>query len=128
MHNANQIFRTPAWRKSDPDGALRIHPDDLAALGATDGGWMAVETRTGRIVARVEADASMRRGLVALPHGYGQAYPDGHGDRVVNGPRLNLITTHDDCDPWSPALGKFRDMSSDGGNTPISGGDASGIP
>jgi anaerobic selenocysteine-containing dehydrogenase len=99
MHNANQIFRTPAWRKSDPDGALRIHPDDLAVLGGTDGGWMAVETRTGRIVTRVETDASMRRGLVALPHGYGQAYPDGHGNRLVNGPRLNLITAHDDCDP-----------------------------
>src|SRR5207245_1687249 len=23
-YNANQIFRTPAWRKDDPDGALRI--------------------------------------------------------------------------------------------------------
>ena len=22
MHNANQIFRTPAWRKSDPDGGV----------------------------------------------------------------------------------------------------------
>jgi anaerobic selenocysteine-containing dehydrogenase len=99
MHNANQIFRTPAWRKSDPDGALRIHPDDLAALGATDGGWMAVETRTGRLVTRIEADASMQRGLVALPHGYGQSYPDGRGDRVVDGPRLNVITAHDDCDP-----------------------------
>ena len=99
MHNANQIFRTPAWRKSDPDGALRIHPDDLAALGGTDGGWMAVATRTGRLVVRVEGDASMRRGLVALPHGYGQSYPDGQGGRVVDGPRLNLITAFDDCDP-----------------------------
>jgi anaerobic selenocysteine-containing dehydrogenase len=99
MHNANQIFRTPAWRKSDPDGALRIHPDDLAELGGAEGGWMAVETRTGRIVTRIEADDSMRRGLVALPHGYGQAYPDGQGNRLVNGPRLNLITAHDDCDP-----------------------------
>ena len=99
MHNANQIFRTPAWRKSDPDGALRIHPDDLAALGATDGGWMAVTTRTGRLVARIEGDDSLRRGLVALPHGYGQSYPDGAGGRVVDGPRLNLITAHDDCDP-----------------------------
>jgi anaerobic selenocysteine-containing dehydrogenase len=99
LHNANQIFRTPAWRKTDPDGALRIHPDDLAALGGTDGGWMAVATRTGRLVARIEADASMRCGLVALPHGYGQSYPDGHGNRVVDGPRLNLITAHDDCDP-----------------------------
>ena len=60
---------------------------------------MAVETRTGRIVTRVETDPSMRRGLVALPHGYGQAYPDGKGNRLVNGPRLNLITSHDDCDP-----------------------------
>ena len=99
MHNANQIFRTPAWRKTDPDGALRIHPDDLAELGGRDGAWMAVATRTGRIVTRVEIDPSMRRGLVALPHGYGQAYPDGHGNRLVNGPRLNLITAHDDCDP-----------------------------
>jgi anaerobic selenocysteine-containing dehydrogenase len=99
MHNANQIFRTPAWRKSDPDGALRIHPDDLAALGATDGGWMAVTTKTGRLVTRIESDDSMRRGLVALPHGYGQSYPDGAGGRIVDGPRLNLITAHDDCDP-----------------------------
>jgi len=99
MHNANQIFRTPAWRKTDPDGALRIHPDDIAALGGREGGWMAVATRTGRIVCRVESDPSMRRGLVALPHGYGQSYPDGAGGRVIDGPRLNLITAHDDCDP-----------------------------
>jgi anaerobic selenocysteine-containing dehydrogenase len=98
-HNANQIFRTPAWRKSDPDGALRIHPDDVAALGATDRGWMEVATRSGRIVCRVESDPSMQRGLVALPHGYGQSYPDGEGGRVIDGPRLNQITAHDDCDP-----------------------------
>ena len=26
-------------------------------------------------------------------------YPDGKGGRIVDGPRLNLITAHDDCDP-----------------------------
>jgi anaerobic selenocysteine-containing dehydrogenase len=99
-YNANQIFRNPAWRKDDPDGALRIHPDDIAALGAVDGGWMTVETHTGRLVARVEADDSLRRGVVALPHGYGQAYPpDGAGKRIVAGPRINIITSSDDCDP-----------------------------
>jgi len=60
---------------------------------------MAVATKTGRLVTRIESDASMQRGLVALPHGYGQSYPDGAGGRVVDGPRLNLITAHDDCDP-----------------------------
>jgi anaerobic selenocysteine-containing dehydrogenase len=98
-HNANQIFRTPAWRKTDLDGALRVHPDDIVRLGAEPGGWMAVETRTGRLVARVEADDTLRPGFVTLPHGYGQAYPDGDGQRVVNGPRINLITAVDDCDP-----------------------------
>ena len=99
MHNANQIFRTPAWRKSDPDGALRIHPDDLASLGAEDEGWIEVATRTGRLLARAEADRSLRPGVVSLPHGYGQGYPDGRGGRIVDGPRINLLTAGDDCDP-----------------------------
>jgi len=97
-YNANQIFRTPAWRKNDRDGALHIHPDDIATVGAVDGGWLAVETRTGRLVVRIEADDSLRRGVVALPHGYGQAYPGGEG-RVVIGPRINFLTASDDCDP-----------------------------
>lgn len=98
-YNANQIFRNPAWRKEDPDGALRIHPDDLAELGAVDGGWMIVETRRGSIVVRIEANDSMRRGMVALPHGYGQFYPEADGKRVQVGPRINFLTASDDCDP-----------------------------
>src|SRR5260370_11275218 len=97
-YNANQIFRNPAWRKEDPDGALRIHPDDIAQLGAVDGGWMTVETRRGSIVTRIEANDSMRRGMVALPHGYGQNYPGAEG-RVQVGPRINFLTASDDWDP-----------------------------
>jgi anaerobic selenocysteine-containing dehydrogenase len=67
-------------------------------LGAADGGWMIVETRRGSLVVRIEADDSMRRGMVGLPHGYGQYYP-GRDRRVLAGPRLNLITASDDCDP-----------------------------
>jgi anaerobic selenocysteine-containing dehydrogenase len=98
-HNANQILRSPAWRKTDPDGALRIHPADLAGLGVSAGGWVAVETPTGRIVVKAEEDDSMRLGQVALPHGFGISYPDGDGGRVVNGPRINQITAAADRDP-----------------------------
>ncbi|MGQ0623997.1 MAG: molybdopterin-dependent oxidoreductase [Sporichthyaceae bacterium] len=98
-HNANQILRSPAWRKSDLDGALRIHPDDLANLGAEVGDWLAVVTATGRLVVRTEADDSMRRGQVALPHGFGMSVPDGKGGRVTNGPRINQITAALDRDP-----------------------------
>jgi len=98
-HNANQTLRAPQWRKTDPDGALRIHPEDAAALGVAADEWVAVVTPAGRVTVRAEMDDSMRRSQIALPHGYGMSYPDGDGRRVVNGPRINLLTSLDDRDP-----------------------------
>ena len=34
---ANTILRDPAWRKRDPDGALRLAPIDAERLGLSDG-------------------------------------------------------------------------------------------
>jgi len=99
MFNANQIFRDPAWRRDDPDGALLIHPLDLASLGVESGGWLVVESASGRLLVRCKADDSMRRGHVVLPHGFGQAYPTAEGERLVNGPRINLLTASDHRDP-----------------------------
>ena len=92
MFNANQIFRDPAWRRDDPDGALLISAADLAALGAEDGEWIAVQSAAGRVVARCKRDDSMRSGQLALPHGYGQDYPAADGERLNNGPRVNVLT------------------------------------
>jgi anaerobic selenocysteine-containing dehydrogenase len=99
MYNANQIFRDPAWRRSDPDGAMLVNPHDLAALGAKDGDWVAVQSARGRLVVRAQADESVRRGQLALPHGFGQAYPSADGERLINGPRINLVTASDHRDP-----------------------------
>src|ERR1700692_4296498 len=99
MFNANQIFRVPAWRRDDPDGALLINAADLAALGASDGDWLAVESAVGRLVARCKADDSMRKGQLALAHGYGQSYPAADGERLTNGPRINLLTESGNRDP-----------------------------
>jgi hypothetical protein len=41
----------------------------------------------------------MRRGQLALPHGYGQAYPAPGGERLTNGPRINLLTESGNRDP-----------------------------
>ena len=98
LYNANQIIRDPRWRKTDPHGALHLHPDDLAAAGGQAGDWMAVETRIGRIVVKTEVDEKLRPGQASLPHGYGQIY-DTPGGQVTVGPRLNMITDCDDCDP-----------------------------
>jgi anaerobic selenocysteine-containing dehydrogenase len=99
MFNANQIFRDPAWRRDDPDGALLVNSSDLGELGARDGDWIAVESSVGRLVARCKADDSMRKGQLALPHGYGQSYPAPDGERLINGPRINLLTDNGNRDP-----------------------------
>ncbi|MGV7214177.1 molybdopterin-dependent oxidoreductase [Bradyrhizobium sp. UFLA05-112] len=99
MFNANQIFRDPAWRRDDPDGALLINTHDLASLGADDGDWIAVRSPVGRIVARARRDDSMRDGQLALPHGYGQAHPTAGGERLSNGPRINALTESGNRDP-----------------------------
>jgi anaerobic selenocysteine-containing dehydrogenase len=92
LNNANQILRDPSSRANDPDGALYIHPDDLAALGVADRGTLVVETARARMAVRVKATDSMRRGHVALPHGYGQRHPAADGTRQVIGPPINWLT------------------------------------
>ena len=97
-HNANQIMRNPAWRKTDPDGALWANLSDLEAAGVGDGDWAVVETRRGSLVVRAEADETYRPGYCALPHGYGQTY-ETDGVVTVEGPRVNMLTDRTDCDP-----------------------------
>ncbi len=99
MFNANQIFRDPAWRRDDPDGALLINTKDLERLGASDGEWIAVRSKAGRVVVRCKVDDSLRQGQLALPHGYGQSYPTRDGERLSNGPRVNALTDSGNCDP-----------------------------
>ncbi len=68
---ANTIFRDPAWRTKDRDGALRVSPDDARGLGVTDGDRVRVTTRRGSAEAVVEVSTTMRAGHVSLPNGTG---------------------------------------------------------
>jgi anaerobic selenocysteine-containing dehydrogenase len=94
-YNANQIYRDPAWRKNDPDGALRMHPEDARARGLEPGSRALCASDTGEIEVTVEIDEGLRPGMVTLPHGYGMRY--GGGDPV--GPQINRLTASENCDP-----------------------------
>ena len=48
-------MRNPAWRKTDPDGALCVAPADAAKLGLIEGGRARVTTRRGSAVGSGEA-------------------------------------------------------------------------
>jgi anaerobic selenocysteine-containing dehydrogenase len=96
-YNANQIFRSGDWRKKDPDGALRVHPEDAEALGLSDGDPARVETRRGAVEVRVEVTDAVARGMVSLPHGYGMHVDDGSGGHQL-GPNVNDLTDSHHCD------------------------------
>ncbi|MDS7927952.1 molybdopterin-dependent oxidoreductase [Acinetobacter sp. V91_7] len=96
-YNANQIYRDPNWRKVDPHGAMRMHPDDAKHLELEDGSHAICESATGMINVVIEIDDAVRRGMVTLPHGYGMRY---QGSAPI-GPELNRLTSGTHCDPLS---------------------------
>jgi formate dehydrogenase len=93
---ANTIFRDPAWRKRDSEGALRISEADAFALQLVDGDTARLTTRRGTAQVTVEISPMMRAGHVALPNGLGVSYtPDGE----VVGVAPNELTSSDHRDP-----------------------------
>lgn len=93
---ANTIIRDPAWRKRDPNGALRISEADAAEHGLVDGDQAVVTTKRGSVTTTVEISPMMRRGHISLPNGLGvTATPS---DAPV-GTSLNELTSSDHRDP-----------------------------
>lgn len=94
-YNANQIYRDPKWRKQDPHGALRIHPDDAQKFGVANGDRAMCESAAGQIEVHIEVDELTRPGFVTLPHGYGMRYQDS----APIGPQINRLTSAARKDP-----------------------------
>jgi len=103
--SANTIFRDPAWRKKDTEGALRMNPEDASRLGIAEGGRARVTTKRGSAVARVELTGTLQPGHVTLPNGLGLDYPTADGGETVHGVPPNELTASEDRDwlagtPW----------------------------
>jgi anaerobic selenocysteine-containing dehydrogenase len=98
-YNANTIYRDGNWRKQDADGALKVHPDDARALELQDGELAWCENDQGSICVRIQVTEDIRRGVVALPHGYGMFKGNNTDER--SGPAINFLTHTDHCDDLS---------------------------
>ena len=97
---ANTIFRDPAWRKKDPDGALRVSPADAERIGLVDGGAAKLITKRANAVVTVAVDDTMQPGHVALPNGLGLDHVSPAGRRRT-GVAPNELTASEDRDPWA---------------------------
>ncbi len=96
-YNANQIYRNPAWRKVDPKGLMRMHPEDAKELSILSGDEVICESERGSINVFVELDNSVRRKVVTLPNGYGVRYKGNKPE----GPELNMLTKSNHCEPFT---------------------------
>jgi anaerobic selenocysteine-containing dehydrogenase len=77
-----------------------MHPDDLARLSLDAGARVEIRSRHGAIIGFVEPDPDLRRGVVAMSHGYG-ARPGVAYDPRRHGANVNeLLSWQDDCDPY----------------------------
>ncbi len=97
--NANTLMRDPAWNQGRRVGTLAMHPDDAADLDLVDGQRVEVCTEAGTLTAELELSASIRRGVVIMPHGFGLDY----GGQIV-GANVNRLTknTHRDLLAGTP--------------------------
>ena len=98
---ANTIYRDPAWRKRELDGALRISAEDGERLGLATGDGARLMTRSGSAEVVVEISERMLPGHISLPNGDGLDYPRENGERRVSGVAPNELTHRDDRDPFA---------------------------
>ncbi|HSB18876.1 MAG TPA: molybdopterin-dependent oxidoreductase [Anaeromyxobacteraceae bacterium] len=96
---ANTIIRDPSWRTKDAEGALRVSPEDAAALGVRTGDRVRLSTRRDSVLVGVELSDTMQRGHVSLPNGLGLLYP-GDGGPAATGVAPNELTAGEDRDPF----------------------------
>ena len=96
-YSANTIYRDARWRRKDPDGALRINPDDAARLGIASGATVRVTTGVGSALTGVAITGRMQPGHVSLPNGYGLDNEDGSRSGVA----VNELTSLDHRDRFA---------------------------
>ncbi len=78
-----------------------MHPQDLAALGIPDGALIEVRSRHGTMLARVEADDSLRIGLVSVVHGFGGSATHARPDDELPLGSVTRLVGMDERDPIS---------------------------
>ena len=102
---ANTIFRDPAWRKKDVEGALRISPEDAAQLGISDGGQARVTTKRGSVVSDRGDHRHAASGTRHAAERTRARVSGEDGRDVIRGVAPNELTSSEDRDwlagtPW----------------------------
>lgn len=88
-----------ALNKGRRENPVWVHPDDLARLGLAAGEAVRIRSAHDSIVARVEADASLRPGVIAMPQGAAPGAADGRTPAFATS--VTRLISLDECDPMT---------------------------
>lgn len=88
----NSVYRdVPAIAARLPENPAYLHPADLAGLGLASGDRVTLHSPHGSLPALVRADATMKPGVLSMPHGWG-GLPGAAPDPASPGSNTNLLT------------------------------------
>ncbi|MFV8048960.1 molybdopterin oxidoreductase family protein [Mycobacterium sp. 48b] len=99
--NNSWMHNLPALTGGSNRCTLQIHPDDAADLGITD--VAVIKGPGGELLAPIEVNDGMRRGVVSLPHGWGHDR-GGTGQQLAAsrpGANVNQLNDGTHLDPLS---------------------------
>src|SRR3546814_20277557 len=85
-------FAVDELKKLLPRNLAYLNPDEMAERGLVNGDWIEIASDNGTLDAMVEADETLRPGVVPLSHGFGGLPED--GDSLTNGAKANLFYSH----------------------------------
>ncbi len=102
-HVYNSAFRDlPSLvRKGGRHNPAFIHPADLSALGMRSGDCGTIVSAHGSIPALVQEDATLRRGVIAMSHSFGDLPDSGVDFRRAGSNTSQLTSVEDDFDSYS---------------------------
>jgi assimilatory nitrate reductase catalytic subunit len=84
-HTMTRTARAPRLNAHTPEPFLQIHPADAVGQGLAEGDLARIESRWGRMLARVVLDSGQRRGSVFVPMHWSDAFArHARADALVN--------------------------------------------
>ena len=100
LHAMNGAYRSATrTQRKYPTNPAFMHPDDMREEGVAPGGAVEMESENGVVIAYVESDDRMRRGVIGLPHMWGalDAKSDPEGRKGAHVGRL--VSLRRDLEP-----------------------------
>ncbi len=97
--------QVPKLRRRHPDPIVQVHPETAGRLGITEGDWIWIETRRGKIRQKASLTEGIDPRVVHVEHGWWfpeEESPE-HGVWTSN---ANLLT--DNGPPYDPAMGTYQ--------------------